>query len=160
MVDEYSNEITERFDEIAVVLNLSRETLPSGLEIERSKPLSALEKAVEGVELSDAEWHAIAPVFPKGVAHHARDDRGFLNACLWRERAKPFKKGWWFVPLIYGPTSSNRGRFLRWCKLGFWPKLHQALIESCALSDARLNEFFSIAEEAETRRMHGKSSAG
>jgi hypothetical protein len=152
MVEIAKAEATARYyDDIAVALGVPRSTLPSGFEIEPPKPTPPLEAAVGDVSLSDIEWSVIAQVFPKGVAHHARDDRAYLNACLWRERAKPFKKGWWFVPVTFGPTSSNRGRFLRWCALGYWTKLHADLVALGGLSEPRLAEFAAIADEAKDR---------
>lgn len=139
------------FDQIALALGVPRYTLPINFEAELVQPLTPWKVALNGYQLDDDEWRLVGPLVPRGIAHHARCDRSYINACLARQRLTRYGKSWWYLDPSLGPVSSLRGRFLRWVSLGWFQKLYEDLTRAGGLSTARLAEFEALAVEAERR---------
>lgn len=143
------------FDELAVVLGLPRETMPSCTkEIPRLSPAKpAWKDVLTGVELTVEESEIVCDCFPGGRPQRSRNDAQFVGACLAHQRLQPFGKSWWHLDVkIFGPTSSNAGRSARWDLRGWWQRLYENLSMDGRLDPARLSEFKSLAKASEERR--------
>ncbi|SFV32932.1 transposase [Hyphomicrobium facile] len=141
----------EDFDQIALALGVPRYTLPTKIEQRQVQPPTPWEVALTGYELDEEEWRIVGPLVPRGIAHHARCDRSYVNACLARQRLARYGKSWWYLDPSLGPVSSLRGRYLRWVSLRWFQKLFEDLTRFGGLSSARMAEFENLATEAENR---------
>lgn len=75
-------------------------------------------------DLTDAEWTAIVPLFPKVRGVPRADDRRVLNGILWRLRTG---RSWAAIPDRYGSSGTCHGRFLRWRDAGLWCRIVEAV---------------------------------
>jgi transposase len=81
-------------------------------------------------DLTDAQWEAIAPLFPDRY-HHGQaghpwgEHRPLVNGILWHlHTGAP----WPDTPPRYGPWKTVYDRFNRWRKDGTWAKVLDALL--------------------------------
>lgn len=149
MKNDTTEPLTYDRDAVAAVLNVRPETLPLAWKErdELDQPVPKIDVATLGFELSDEEWQALAPHIPWHPV--PGDDRRFLNACLWRSRAKASHRGWYFLPVELGVISSSRSRFSRWSLCGHWQALNATVQASPLLSERRKQDFAEIAAEAD-----------
>src|SRR5580704_8116655 len=79
-------------------------------------------------ELSDAQWAGIKELLPgkeTDVGRTAKDNRLFVNACLWIIRSGAH---WHDLPERYGKYKSVHKRFTRWAASGVWEKVFGDLV--------------------------------
>ena len=104
-------------------------------------------------ELSDAQWAAIEPLLPgkaTDVGRTAKDNRQFVNACLWIIRSGAH---WEDLPERYGlKWKSVHARFTRWAKQGVWDGVFEHLLKD------RKNKYVMI--DSTIVRAHQQSKAG
>jgi transposase len=104
-------------------------------------------------ELNDAQWAAIAEWLPgktSDVGRTAKDNRQFVNACLWVIRSGAH---WEDLPERYGlKWKSAHTRFTRWAKKGVWDKVFEQLLKD------KKNKYVMI--DSTIVRAHQQSKAG
>ena len=80
-------------------------------------------------ELSDRQWAAISEWLPgkiTDVGRTAKDNRQFVNGCLWIIRSGA---RWCDLPERYGKWKSVHKRFTRWAKAGVWDHIFVQLLK-------------------------------
>jgi len=103
-------------------------------------------------ELSEAQWAAIQEFLPgksTDVGRTAKDNRLFVNACLWIIRSGAH---WQDLPERYGKYKSVHKRFTRWAKAGVWDHVFEQLLKD------RKNKYVMI--DSTIVRAHQQSKAG
>ena len=83
--------------------------------------------AATPMELTEAQWTAIAPLIPpKAQTGRPRaDDRKTINGILWALRTGA---GWADIPEYYGAPSTCHLRLQTWRAQGIWKCLWEALL--------------------------------
>jgi transposase len=79
--------------------------------------------------LSDAQWQRIKPLLPGQAGQpgaHARDNRLFVNAVLYRYRAGI---PWRDLPAHFGDFRVVHTRHARWSRTGVWLRVLNALAQ-------------------------------
>ena len=137
-------------DAVAAALGVCPTTLPRSFEEPLEEKPAPIDVITEGFELSDDEWALLRPLIPWHPV--ATGDRTFLDSVLWRERAKPSRRGWFYLPDGLGVIASVRGRFLRWAMLGHWDVINEAVQRMPELSERRKRDFAGIAADARAQR--------
>ncbi len=144
---------------VAKALGVSAETLPVGsaaairrtVDLREAVPVARVSLA-DGYALTDAEWAIVEPLIPRGPGGGGKQDRQFINACLFRQRVKGNRREWASSPeAVTIPLKSLQGRFLRWCMNSWFEQLAVAL-EATVLSEQRKRDFRGIAAESSNRR--------
>lgn len=134
----------------AMALGIEPSTLP---RIQREEPIEPIRPLLvdPSFRLTDAEWLILEPLMPKPPVRQAvtSDDRLFLDACLFRQRASSRGLGWAFLPDELGKKNSRRGRFRRWAELGYFQRLYAELTHHPELSEKRRADLAGIAAEAD-----------
>jgi transposase len=85
--------------------------------------------AAKRYELTEAQWARIAAMLPGKVSdpgRSGRDNRLFVNGCLWVLRSGAH---WRDLPERYGKWKTLHKRFTRWAKAGVWDEVFAALIK-------------------------------
>lgn len=146
-----------RFDRqlAAAALGVDLSTLPSAVSPGEPVKPAASNRSISHHPLTDGEWTAIEQVLPKLPVLRPDTDfntRVFLNSVIWFSTAMERGIGWGKLPDEYRPTSSREHRHRRWCELGWWRKLSDALARHGLLSEARRQTFERIAVDGERRR--------
>lgn len=103
-------------------------------------------------ELSEAQWTAIKEYLPgkaTDVGRTAKDNRLFVNACLWIIRSGAH---WQDLPERYGTYKSVQKRFTRWAKAGVWERVFDQLFKD------KKNKYVMI--DSTIVRAHQQSKAG
>lgn len=103
-------------------------------------------------ELSEAQWTAIKEYLPgksTDVGRTAKDNRLFVNACLWIIRSGAH---WQDLPERYGKYKSVHKRFTRWAKAGVWEHVFEQLLKD------KKNKYVMI--DSTIVRAHQQSKAG
>ncbi|MBL8882979.1 MAG: transposase [Hyphomicrobium sp.] len=143
---------------VAKVLDVPPNTLPPvvsairrSVDLADAVPVGRVSLA-DGYALTDEEWALVEPLIPRGPGAGGKQDRAFLNACLFRQRVKGNGREWASSPEAATiPLKSLQGRFLRWCMNNWWERLAVAL-ETTALSEQRKRDFRGIGAESTNRR--------
>lgn len=158
---EAQGEVAIDWAAVAKALGVSLDTLPTvASAIRRTVDPADMVSAVrpmpgnlaEGYALTDSEWAIVEPLIPRGPGGGGKQDKAFLNACLYRQRVKGNGREWASSPEAATiPLKSLQGRFLRWCMNGWWEALAAAL-EAAALSEERKRDFRGIGAESTNRR--------
>jgi putative transposase len=107
---------------------------------------------VKRYELSEAQWAGIKDFLPgkaTDVGRTAKDNRLFINACLWIIRSGAH---WDDLPERYGKYKSVHKRFTRWAKQGVWDEIFAQLLKD------RKNKYLMI--DSTIVRAHQQSKAG
>lgn len=158
---EVQGEAAVDWGAVAKALGVSLDTLPTVASAIRRTvdPAGAVPLArvmpsslADGYALTDEEWAIVEPLIPRGPGGGGKQDRAFLNACLYRQRVKGSGREWASSPEAATiPLKSLQGRFLRWCMNRWWEPLAAAL-EAEALSEQRKRDFRGIGAESTDRR--------
>ena len=107
---------------------------------------------VKRYELSDGQWERICELLPgkkSDPGRSGRDNRGFVNGCLWVLRSGAH---WHDLPERYGKWKSVHKRFTRWAKAGVWERLFKALTAD------RKNEYLML--DSTLVRAHQQAATG
>lgn len=137
-----------------IAMGIDPSTLPEYLTKVAPRVVSPRKPQVNFTPLTDEEWQAVEPHLPALPVPKATDfdARVFLDSVVWWEAARKRGWGWGRLPDKFWPVSSREHRHRRWCELGWWTQLADALRSEALLSDARLRTFMRIASDAEARR--------
>jgi putative transposase len=103
-------------------------------------------------ELNEAQWTAIQEILPgkaTDVGRTAKDNRLFVNGCLWVIRSGA---RWSDLPERYGKWKSVHKRFTRWAKSGVWEKIFAHLLKD------KKNEYLMI--DSTIVRAHQQAKTG
>ena len=103
-------------------------------------------------ELSEAQWAAIQETLPgkaSDVGRTAKDNRQFVNGCLWIIRSGA---RWCDLPERYGKWKSVHKRFTRWAKAGVWDRVFAHLLKD------RTNKYLMI--DSTIVRAHQQAKTG
>ncbi len=103
-------------------------------------------------ELTEAQCKKIEDLLPGKVGDQgrtARDNRTFVNGCLWVLRSGAY---WRHMPEHYGNWKSNHKRFTRWARAGVWEEVFEVLASD---SD---NEYLMI--DTTIVRAHQQAATG
>lgn len=153
------------WEAVAKALGVSRDTLPVAAsnrrEVETADVVPAvvreavrpLRQVAGDYALTDEEWGVLETLIPRGPGEkRGKQDRQFINACLYRQRTLGSGREWASSPeAVTIPLKSLQGRFYRWCMNGYWVQL-AAAVEASSLPDARKIEFRAMAVEAVARK--------
>ena len=85
--------------------------------------------AAKRYELTEAQWSRISALLPGKASdpgRSGRDNRLFVNGCLWVLRSGAH---WCDLPERYGKWKTLHKRFTRWAKAGVWDAVFAALIK-------------------------------
>lgn len=81
--------------------------------------------------LSEAEWHRIEPLLPRGRRGARRvDDRRIISGIVHMLRSGA---RWRDCPTAYGPYTTVYNRFNRWSRQGVWQAIFTALTGSSGM---------------------------
>jgi transposase len=81
--------------------------------------------------LSDAEWHRLEPLLPRGRrGAHRVDDRRIISGIMHMLRSGA---RWRDCPPEYGPYTTIYNRFNRWSRQGIWFEMFEALTGSTGI---------------------------
>jgi transposase len=81
--------------------------------------------------LSDAEWHRLEPLLPRGRrGAHRVDDRRVISGIMHMLRSGA---RWRDCPPEYGPYTTIYNRFNRWSRQGIWFEMFEALTGSTGI---------------------------
>ena len=81
--------------------------------------------------LSDAQWHRIEPLLPRGrKGAHRVDDRRVLSGIVHMLQSGA---RWRDCPAAYGPYTTIYNRFNRWSRQGLWFEIFQTLTGSSGI---------------------------
>lgn len=81
--------------------------------------------------LSEAEWHRIEPLLPRGRRGARRvDDRRIISGIVHMLRSGA---RWRDCPAAYGPYTTVYNRFNRWSRQGIWQAIFTALTGSSGM---------------------------
>jgi transposase len=81
--------------------------------------------------LSEAEWHRIEPLLPRGRRGARRvDDRRIISGIVHMLRSGA---RWRDCPAAYGPYTTVYNRFNRWSRQGVWQAIFTALTGSSGM---------------------------
>ncbi|MCP3392301.1 IS5 family transposase [Bradyrhizobium sp. CCGB12] len=108
--------------------------------------------AAKRYELNEAQWAKISPLLPGKAGdpgRSARDNRLFLNGCLWVLRSGAH---WCDLPERYGKWKTVHRRFSRWCHAGVWERVFAALTAD------RDNQYLMI--DSTIVRAHQQATSG
>jgi transposase len=103
-------------------------------------------------ELSDLQWHRIAPLLPGKAGDPGRsgaDNRLFVNGVLWVLRSGAH---WHDLPERYGNWKSLHKRFSRWSKAKVWERIFADLTRD------RNNQYLML--DSTLVRVHQQAAAG
>ena len=84
--------------------------------------------AAKRYELTEAQWSRISALLPGKTSdpgRSGRDNRLFVNGCLWVLRSGAH---WCDLPERYGKWKTLHKRFTRWAKAGVWDAVFATLI--------------------------------
>jgi transposase len=84
--------------------------------------------AAKRYELTEAQWSRIFALLPGKASdpgRSGRDNRLFVNGCLWVLRSGAH---WCDLPERYGKWKTLHKRFTRWAKAGVWDAVFATLI--------------------------------
>lgn len=90
--------------------------------------------------LTDAQWRRIEGLVPGKKGDHgrpARDNRLFVEACLWRAKNSA---RWADLPEDFGPWKAVYLRFRRWALSGVWAAVLEALRSEADVSSNVLQD--------------------
>ena len=81
-------------------------------------------------DVTDAQWAILEPTILASIGSwggsNAGDNRVFINGVFWILRSGA---PWRDMPPQYGKGTSIHKRFKRWCDLGVWEKILEAVID-------------------------------
>ena len=80
--------------------------------------------------LRDDQWEKIKDLLPGREGHvgvTAKDNRLFINACLYMNRTGA---PWRYLPKEFGNWKSVFNRFNNWSKWGVWERIFEALADA------------------------------
>jgi transposase len=107
---------------------------------------------IKRYELSEAQWHKIAPMLPGKVGDPGRtaaDNRLFINGVLWVLRSGA---RWSDLPERYGKYKTVHKHFTRWARAGVWEGIFAALARD------RDNAYLMI--DSSIVRAHAQAATG
>ena len=95
---------------------------------EGSAPTISSQANKEAGLLTDTQWERVRALLPRqepGQGRPRRDDRQVLCGILW---IMDTGSSWRDLPEEeFGPNSTLHGRYRKWCKEGFWPRIVEVL---------------------------------
>lgn len=108
--------------------------------------------AAKRYELTEAQWSRISALLPGKASdpgRSGRDNRLFVNGCLWVLRSGAH---WCDLPERYGKWKTLHKRFTRWAKAGVWDAVFATLI------DDRDNQYLML--DSTIVRAHQQAATG